>query len=131
MFNAGSSWTRGLVCRKGKKGTEDATIIQGLKGAGAILIGLTNIPEFCAWIETRNMVFGQTSNPYNTNRTVGGSSGGEVMHRLVPTEVLTREVFPLAYFLVQEVDYESRVVLIYAIFSLALLEVYFSFIFAN
>ncbi|KAK7590934.1 hypothetical protein V9T40_002547 [Parthenolecanium corni] len=73
----GLSWTLGLISRKGRKATEDAKVLQGLKNSGAILIGLTNIPEFCCWVETRNLIFGQTSNPYNTNRSAGGSSGGE------------------------------------------------------
>lgn len=48
-----------------------------MKEAGGILIANTNIPEFNLWQETRNKLFGQTSNPYDTTRTVGGSSGGE------------------------------------------------------
>lgn len=76
------SWTRGLICRRDKIGIEDAEVIKCLKNNGAILIAVTNIPEFCMWVETRNNVYGQTNNPYNTNRSVGGSSGGEVNHKL-------------------------------------------------
>lgn len=68
----------GMVCRKAIRASEDADIVKGLKNAGAILIGMTNVPELNLWIETRNNVYGQTSNPYNTNRIAGGSSGGEV-----------------------------------------------------
>lgn len=56
---------------------EDADVIKLMKEAGAILIVNTNIPEFNLWQETRNNVYGQTLNPYNTTRTTGGSSGGE------------------------------------------------------
>lgn len=49
-----------------------------LRKAGAIPLCVTNTPELCASIETYNQVTGYTNNPYNTNRTCGGSSGGEV-----------------------------------------------------
>nr|CAD7424654.1 unnamed protein product [Timema monikensis] len=69
--------TLGLVSRRNTKATEDADAVVLMKEAGAILLGTTNIPELNMWCETRNNVFGQTLNPYNTTRTVGGSSGGE------------------------------------------------------
>lgn len=55
---------------------EDALIVERLKKAGAITIGKTNTPEFGAGSQTYNKVFGETLNPYNTDRTCGGSSGG-------------------------------------------------------
>ena len=55
---------------------EDALIVQRLKGAGAIIIGKTNTPEFGAGSQTFNAVFGATRNPYDLARTCGGSSGG-------------------------------------------------------
>lgn len=73
----GMNWTCGMTCRKGSKATFDAEIVKQMKDAGAILIGVTNVPELNLWIETRNYVYGQTNNPYNTNRIAGGSSGGE------------------------------------------------------
>ncbi|KAJ9578564.1 hypothetical protein L9F63_005214 [Diploptera punctata] len=73
----GLRYTLGLVSRRHVKATEDAEVVTLLKEAGAILIGVTNIPEINMWCETRNNVYGQTLNPYNTTRTVGGSSGGE------------------------------------------------------
>ena len=48
-----------------------------LKEAGGILLGKTNMPEFALWWETDNEVFGRTCNPWNPERTAGGSSGGE------------------------------------------------------
>ena len=57
--------------------TEDATAVSRLKQAGAILLGKTNLPEFALWSETSNEVFGQTVNPWDAERTAGGSSGGE------------------------------------------------------
>ncbi|SDW94917.1 amidase [Roseicitreum antarcticum] len=54
----------------------DAAIVQRLRGAGAIVIGKTNTPEFAAGANTRNELFGATVNPWDTTRTVGGSTGG-------------------------------------------------------
>jgi len=75
---AGLRHTLGLMSRRNVKAEEDADVVILLKEAGGILIAVTNIPEYNLWVETRNNVYGQTLNPYNTTRTVGGSSGGEV-----------------------------------------------------
>ncbi|KAL3273273.1 hypothetical protein HHI36_014727 [Cryptolaemus montrouzieri] len=69
--------TSGLVSRKNIIAVEDAPAITCLKNAGAIPIALTNIPECCMWWDTDNNVHGRCRNPYDTNRIVGGSSGGE------------------------------------------------------
>ncbi len=55
----------------------DATAVRRLKEAGAIVIGKTNCPEFALAAETVNDLFGRTLNPWNLDRTSGGSSGGE------------------------------------------------------
>ncbi|XP_018314545.1 fatty-acid amide hydrolase 2 [Mycetomoellerius zeteki] len=67
----------GLLSRRNHRSEEDATTVRFLKEAGGILIATTNIPELLLWTESRNNVYGQTNNPYNTTRTVGGSSGGD------------------------------------------------------
>ncbi|XP_072763193.1 fatty-acid amide hydrolase 2-like [Anoplolepis gracilipes] len=67
----------GLLCRRNHRSEEDATTVRFLKEAGGILIAKTNVPELNLWSESRNNLYGQTNNPYNTTRTVGGSSGGE------------------------------------------------------
>jgi amidase len=54
----------------------DALVVTRYKQAGAIVIGKTNTPEFGAGSQTFNPVFGATRNPYNLERTCGGSSGG-------------------------------------------------------
>ncbi|KAJ8977273.1 hypothetical protein NQ317_006801 [Molorchus minor] len=69
--------TSGLVKRKNIIASEDAKAIACLRNAGAIPIALTNVSELCMWWESANNVHGRTSNPYNTNHIVGGSSGGE------------------------------------------------------
>ncbi len=73
----------GLVCSSANRslfnqGTakSDATIIQRLKKHGAIIIGLTNVPELCRGGDSDNLVYGRTNNPYDVTRTSGGSSGG-------------------------------------------------------
>ena len=55
---------------------EDAAIVVRIKQAGAIPIGKTNVPEFGLGSHTYNNVFGPTRNPWNLERTAGGSSGG-------------------------------------------------------
>ncbi len=55
---------------------EDCLLVQRLKGAGALIIGKTNTPEFGAGSNTFNPLFGVTRNPYDLARTPGGSSGG-------------------------------------------------------
>lgn len=51
-------------------------MVEQLEAQGAIVIGKSNTPEFGAGASTFNEVFGRTRNPWNTGRTVGGSSGG-------------------------------------------------------
>lgn len=55
---------------------EDALSVERLKNAGAIVLGKTNTPEFAHDINTNNLIFGTTRNPFNVNVTAGGSSGG-------------------------------------------------------
>ncbi len=56
--------------------TEDAPMVARLKAAGGIMLGKTNTPTF-GWIgATHNLLFGVTRNPWNRDRTPGGSSGG-------------------------------------------------------
>ncbi|MGA5566342.1 amidase [Streptomyces platensis] len=55
----------------------DATTVARFKAAGAIPLGKTNLPEFSYWTESDNLVSGRSLNPWDTDRTPGGSSGGE------------------------------------------------------
>jgi amidase len=55
---------------------EDGTVAARLKAAGAILIGKTNVPVMLADFQTTNPIFGRTNNPWDIERTPGGSSGG-------------------------------------------------------
>jgi amidase len=55
---------------------EDHAIVERLKAAGVITLGKTNTPEFAAGSQTFNPVFGATRNPWDLDKTCGGSSGG-------------------------------------------------------
>ncbi|HWV87966.1 MAG TPA: amidase [Capillimicrobium sp.] len=54
----------------------DSTIVRRLRDAGAILIGKTNVPELTLWPFTETAARGATRNPWDLDRTPGGSSGG-------------------------------------------------------
>jgi Asp-tRNA(Asn)/Glu-tRNA(Gln) amidotransferase A subunit family amidase len=56
--------------------TEDAIVVERLREAGGVLLGKTNTPEFGCKGLTDNAIFGTTYNPWNLERTPGGSSGG-------------------------------------------------------
>jgi amidase len=75
--------TTGVICTGGTKGRAnyvpkaDATAVARLRAAGAIFLGKTNVPELAGALESDNLVYGRTNNPYDLARTPGGSSGGE------------------------------------------------------
>ncbi len=56
----------------------DATIVAKLRAAGAILVGITNMPDFAASDTNRSTAFGRTGNAYDVRFSPGGSSGGTV-----------------------------------------------------
>lgn len=55
----------------------DGILIRRLRQAGAIILGKTNIPQLMIWHEADNPVYGRTNNPWDLERTCGGSTGGE------------------------------------------------------
>jgi amidase len=74
---AGMLCETGTRLRAGLKATEDAKLVKRLRAAGAIILGVTNTPEFLMAWETDNLLHGRTNNPFDLTRTPGGSSGGE------------------------------------------------------
>ncbi len=68
---------RGSPIFRGRVPERDATSVARMKAAGGILLAKTNLPEFSYDIESDNLLTGRTNNPWNLERTPGGSSGGE------------------------------------------------------
>ncbi len=74
---------KGFMCTYGTQSpmnsvaTEDATVVARLRAEGAIVTGITNIPDFSMSYDTENALYGRTKNPYDLGRSPGGSSGGE------------------------------------------------------
>ena len=74
--------TEGLVTTSGSPPLaghvpdRDADAVARLRAAGAVIFGKTNLPLLAGDVQTYNEVYGRTNNPWNLDRTVGGSSGG-------------------------------------------------------
>uniref|UniRef100_A0A182TGM9 TFIIS N-terminal domain-containing protein n=1 Tax=Anopheles melas TaxID=34690 RepID=A0A182TGM9_9DIPT len=73
----GMSNTAGRKLREKKVALSDAPVVHQIKRAGGIVLLVSNTPELCLCWETYNQCTGLTRNPYNLQRTAGGSSGGE------------------------------------------------------
>lgn len=76
---AGIPTTAASRVRDGHVATADAPIVSRLRGAGAILIGKTNLHEFAFGTTTEDSAFGAARNPYDPSRSPGGSSGGSAI----------------------------------------------------
>jgi Asp-tRNA(Asn)/Glu-tRNA(Gln) amidotransferase A subunit family amidase len=74
---AGMKCEAGTRLRAGHVATEDAPLVERLRKAGAIILGVTNTPELLMAWETDNLLYGRTNSPWDLERTPGGSSGGE------------------------------------------------------
>ena len=73
---AGLRSTSGSPLLKDFVPSVDALMVQRMKGAGCIVVGKTNTPEFGLGSHTFNEVFGATRNAWDPSRSAGGSSGG-------------------------------------------------------
>jgi amidase len=72
---AGELTTYGTAAH-GPAPNQDAEVVRRLREAGAVIVGKTAVPEMMIWSFTETMTFGATRNPWNTDYTPGGSSGG-------------------------------------------------------
>jgi amidase len=73
---AGMAATCGLEELRGYRPQEDAVAVAKIRASGAVLFGKTNLPAGAADHQSCNTLFGLTRNPWDGERTVGGSSGG-------------------------------------------------------
>ncbi len=73
---AGLPTTAGMAERAGTAAAADAPAVASLRAAGAIIMGKTNVPTQLADLQSANPVYGRTSNPWDRDRSPGGSSGG-------------------------------------------------------
>ena len=76
-FNlTGAPTTWGFPEAREYRPTEDALIVSRVKAAGAVVLGKTNVPVGLDDGQSYNAIYGVTNNPYDPQRTPGGSSGG-------------------------------------------------------
>jgi Asp-tRNA(Asn)/Glu-tRNA(Gln) amidotransferase A subunit family amidase len=76
IWMAGAPATNGSLALRDFVPAEDCVAVGRLRAAGAVIVGKTNNPEFCYRGFTDNLLYGLTRNPWNPERTPGGSSGG-------------------------------------------------------
>jgi aspartyl-tRNA(Asn)/glutamyl-tRNA(Gln) amidotransferase subunit A len=76
VMTKGIRTTSGSYIYKDFVPDEDDVVVERLKAAGAVILGKTNVPEFGYSGASHNMIFPETRNPWNTDRTSGGSSAG-------------------------------------------------------
>lgn len=73
----GTASTLGVGNRQMHRAEEDAELVAKLRAAGAIVLAKTNVSQLLLYVEADNPVYGRTNNPWNLDRSPGGSSGGE------------------------------------------------------
>ena len=73
----GTPSTAGLDWRRGHRASDDAPLVARLRRAGAIVLCKTNVAQLLLYHESDNPLYGRTNNPWDPDRTPGGSSGGE------------------------------------------------------
>jgi len=74
---AGQATTQGIAALAGAIPAVDAPTIERMRASGAIMLGRTNMPDMGLRVHTDSALYGRTKNPWKSDRTAGGSSGGE------------------------------------------------------
>lgn len=74
---AGTPTTVGLTARASHRAPADAFHVARMRAAGAVVLGKTNVPQLVMSNDSQNPLYGRTKNPWNPERSAGGSSGGE------------------------------------------------------
>jgi fatty acid amide hydrolase len=69
--------TFGIPSRANSNATQDDVYVARMRKAGAIILGKTNVAQMLLYIESDNPVYGRSNNPWNLDRSPGGSSGGQ------------------------------------------------------
>ncbi|HEU0335443.1 MAG TPA: amidase [Gaiellaceae bacterium] len=77
LETAGLRTASGSHARAGHVPTADATVVARVRAAGAVVAAKTTVPEYTWSYETESDLHGRTLNPFDLERTCGGSSGGE------------------------------------------------------
>ena len=75
-MSAGVRTTGGSLVFEDRVPAADSAVVERVKAAGAVMLGKTNTPEFGLLGHTQNRLGDHCRNPWNTDRTTGGSSGG-------------------------------------------------------
>src|SRR6202040_138478 len=74
---AGTASTFGLPARRAAIESRDDPHVAALRAAGAISLAKRNVPQLLIFTESDNPLYGRTNNPWDPERSCGGSSGGE------------------------------------------------------
>ena len=80
---AGTPTTWGLPERGNHVAEADSEVVRRLRAAGAVILGKTNVPPHLMDWQSNNPLYGRTNNPWNLERTPGGSSGGSAVSMAV------------------------------------------------
>ena len=73
---AGYKTTVGAPFLKDNRAAEDSEVTKRLEGSGAVILGKTNVPFMLSDLQSYNEIYGTTNNPWDLERTPGGSTGG-------------------------------------------------------
>ena len=105
---AGLPTTWGVPALSGAVVPLDAPVVEKIRAAGGIPIGRTNLPDMGLRIHTDSTLYGLTRNPWNRNRTAGGSSGGEAVAIATGMSPIGLETTSAAHCEVRRAHAESR-----------------------